>query len=549
MQALTYLLHLIEPLLATQTTSGEPNSATAANFLPGSLIRGALLNQRVPPGQNAETDAAAWRLFFGGALRFLNAYPAWFGPDNTFGRLFPVPRSFRALDGMVYDLAVDRPLDMPRVGRLDRHKKTSFVRLGGAAPEQVEADGPHWQLAVHNASDDRNRKQATLSQVFRYEALAEGEYFAGTILGAPEDLAELANALQPGAEWLLGGSRLAGYGLVRVEQVVQGESEEYTAGTHPGNGNVILTLLSDAIVLDGQGRFSGTLDPIVGAQAVQTFAEQKVVGGFNRHWGLPYPQAWAIAAGSVFVYPAERLSAAMLETLRTDGIGERRIDGLGRVAVNWHTRPTWHLALVSPAARAPQSDATASSLLTGETAALVQRTVERLLRSQLEAALAGAVAQITFSHPLPRPAQLSRVRLAARQALFTKSLDPLRVHLNGLFDTAGPPDAHQRGRAKVGARQLEDARLQLSSSVPPMSLLDWLDGLAGDSDAEVNVGLALGVDLAASIPWAGQEHSLPAERRRALKVEFAARLMDAVLKSVTQQAKRELEIVPGGHHA
>ena len=43
MKALTYRLRLHEPVLATQTASGESNSATASPYVPGSMMRGAML--------------------------------------------------------------------------------------------------------------------------------------------------------------------------------------------------------------------------------------------------------------------------------------------------------------------------------------------------------------------------------------------------------------------------------------------------------------------------------------------------------------------------
>src|SRR5690606_3579638 len=69
------------------------------------------------------------------------------------------------------------------------------------------------------------------------------------------------------------------------------------------------------------------------------FVKSTDVGGFNRKWKLPLPQMPALGMGSVFVYPANQLSPADLADLVEKRIGERRVDGFGRIAVNWHGNP------------------------------------------------------------------------------------------------------------------------------------------------------------------------------------------------------------------
>lgn len=44
MKALSYQVRLLEPLLATQLGAGEENSSQSSCFIPGSMLRGALVN-------------------------------------------------------------------------------------------------------------------------------------------------------------------------------------------------------------------------------------------------------------------------------------------------------------------------------------------------------------------------------------------------------------------------------------------------------------------------------------------------------------------------
>ncbi|MEG3070449.1 MAG: hypothetical protein RQM92_06065 [Candidatus Syntrophopropionicum ammoniitolerans] len=40
MTALSYQIHLLSPLLATQLSAGEENSSQSFSFIPGSMLRG-----------------------------------------------------------------------------------------------------------------------------------------------------------------------------------------------------------------------------------------------------------------------------------------------------------------------------------------------------------------------------------------------------------------------------------------------------------------------------------------------------------------------------
>ncbi len=76
MNALTFQIHLHEPVLVTQGGSGDPNSAVGFDFIPGSVIRGALIGKYIQ-GRNEDkvdaTDKDFRRLFFDGNVSFLNA--------------------------------------------------------------------------------------------------------------------------------------------------------------------------------------------------------------------------------------------------------------------------------------------------------------------------------------------------------------------------------------------------------------------------------------------------------------------------------------------
>ncbi len=509
MKALTFLLRLKSPLLAAQTQSGEPNSASTSLFIPGSMIRGAVIAQ-LPQSvkDNLAADTGLRRIYLEGGARFLNAYPAH---PTTGARLLPKPLSWRvpksegsSRTAQIHDFAV-KPV------QLDKPKSPGAGEFAWLEGGTATLYSPRLHITVHNASDDRNRKQADTSQVYRYEALADGEVFAGVVIGDDDALNQIEPLLT--GDVLLGGSRTGGYGLAEIVDVCWVDDwKEYPAPEAAPSDQIIVTLLSDVIVRGADGNFSPSLDAALGAASrPPSFTEMRVVGGFNRKWGLPLTQDWAVAAGSVFEYPASAIDPAKRAQALAEGIGERRAEGFGRLAFNWHTRETWTQADPGsrPATLTPEP-------LTVESRALAQRMAERQLRALLDerliAAVAGASKKITRA---ASPSQMSRVRLAARQALFKRDLQPVLDHLESLYD--------EKGKEKVGARQLRELR------VDNTPLLVWLREQAGKPDLRAEFGIE-----DADLP---QVAGYSAVIDKALQAEYMARLMDGVLKSAIKHVK------------
>ena len=78
MKILTCRLELLEPLLAT-SLAGDPNSETTCDYLPGSMLRGALIARyaahiNANPASINTTDPEFARLFLDGSTRYLNGY-------------------------------------------------------------------------------------------------------------------------------------------------------------------------------------------------------------------------------------------------------------------------------------------------------------------------------------------------------------------------------------------------------------------------------------------------------------------------------------------
>lgn len=446
MKALLFTLRLLEPALFTQVNLGDPNSASTHSYVPGSMLRGWLARRYLGGKTVDAADPDFRRLFLGGEVRYLNAYPC----TGTGGRSLPTPHSFlREKDTQepIWDLALRAAPPGIQIKGLD----APFVALGGqSSSPKVALITPKRQVAVHIARQE--------SAIFRYESLVAGSRFAGAILASQDsDLHTLCSLLR-GADLALGASLTAAYGRAVVEMCdVQEDWCESQPVGEPVPDKIIVTCLSDTLVRNPQtGAYASDLDATLGCQHDEAFAHIRIVGGFSVRWGLPLPQSGAIAAGSVFVYPHSAALETNLRSLEASGIGERLAEGYGRIAVNWHTsRETWTLRPQEPelrplAARLPSGS---------ESAILAERMAVRMWRTELDRLLAQAI----NATPIGRVdqiqnAQISRARLAVRNALSERQMGPLISLVENLKSAART----QFERSTVGSLSLREWLLDLA---------------------------------------------------------------------------------------
>lgn len=509
MKTITYRIRLLEPVLVTQVQSGEENSAIGLPFVPGSALRGAFVDRyrRLFSTADLAADPDARRLFFTGDVCYLHAYP-W----QEEMRLVPTPLSWLAekdeagtKSPQVFDWAVDDTAMLA----LPKPVKGLFCSLD----ENPLLYTPPVISTVHiglTKVDVRGKGNA----VYRYDALPAGEVLAGAVVVQNDaDVATLEKVITPG-EVRLGGSHLAGYGRAVIEDVqIKRRWPETEANKEPATDEVIVTLLSDTIVRGAGGQIDGDLTAALETALQAAFGSLKLnrsyqhlrpIGGYNRKWSLPLPQAWAIQAGSVFVYQAENLNLAKLNELAQCGIGERRAEGYGRFALNAQCAASFR-------GRAPVRVSPSAAELSDSSKALAQQMANRRLELLLERQLTALVNTIEFSS-IPSNAQLSRVRKAAQQAQYVKTLAPITRLLADL--------------KPAQLRDFEKARLRSHSN---MTLLQWMRERAQQGD--VDVQLIRGIPLPAV---AGERATLTEEQR----ISYTARLIDGVMKKATKENQR-----------
>ncbi|KKD34769.1 MAG: RAMP superfamily CRISPR-associated protein [Limnoraphis robusta] len=367
MQVIRFLLHTEQPILAT-SLQGDPNSDVSYPYIPGSMIRGMLIGRYCRQKKVQELDIldrTIRRLFFEDSTRYLNAY--LFDSEKQ-QRTLPTPLCLYKEKG---DETLQTVFDSSQTDIEDRPASPKRLEKPFCWIDAIDEDSnlslyetKRW-INIHNQRDrKKGRGTEAMGEVFRYEAIDSGQTFEAVIFCDSDEDAEIIKPLlKPEKEipnsknrdkinvWL-GGSQSAGYGhaTIPINEIKSTESWNEIGinwqDRSERQNNLTVTLLSDTIIRDECGQITTEPKEFVDLisrllktelKLIDTYASSTIVGGFNRKWGLPLPQFQAIAAGSVFVfeYPENSLEPQAVNNLETKGIGERRVDGFGRVVLNW----------------------------------------------------------------------------------------------------------------------------------------------------------------------------------------------------------------------
>lgn len=344
MKAVNFLLHTKQPILAT-SLQGDPNSDVSYPYIPGSMLRGALIGRylkQYPPTESDVLDNLdVIRLFFDGTTRYLNAY-LW---DQEQERCsLPIPNCLCKSKGEE---------DPDYISNIIYHHLDSPKQVHGFCvidENNIRLHKVNRRINIHNKRDRKRGSGIEGSgAVFRYDAIDSEQTFQAMVLCDHDEDGDIIKSLLQREDLWLGGSQSAGYGHVTVQLLEDDSWNEVGLDweERSSQSKLTVTLLSNVILRDDCGQ--PTTDPKVLTKVISeelginlsyldSYANVEVVGGFNRKWGLPLPQVPSITAGSVFVFekPEEILDESVHD-VESQGIGERKIDGFGRISINWIT--------------------------------------------------------------------------------------------------------------------------------------------------------------------------------------------------------------------
>jgi CRISPR-associated protein Csx10 len=541
MKVITYHIELDEPVLAT-ALAGDPNTGASFGYLPGSVLRGALIaaymrQKRVE--ELAASDKTAQRLFLNGQTQYLNGYLL----DREGQRALPRPLSWQQekeaqqretedTPASLFDFAYEEQEDDPdKQWKAPKSLFFSFTKKS----DKIRWLSPDRVLAVHTQRDPvKGRSTTEQGAVYQYEALAAGQIFAAMIVchnGADEPF--LSDLLE--GEHNIGGSRGAGYGRVRFKKVETKMERELLGELETEiNGRFLVACLSDLLLQNEEGQFQA--DPQLAKSALEkqlkckllwfggnqpnAFINGNHIGGFNRKWGLPLPQAKAISMGSVFVFePPQSATVEQLQALEARGLGLRRAEGFGRIAFNWQTEEKWE------AEEWVQSGRPSTITLAPETSEgqLAQTMVNRLFRLQLDAQL--AVKANNWATKLPvQNSQLSRLRQVVQDELYKRPSEEDKLAAKTMHNGRERLRNYAKKLKERAATRQQFDRAQINNK----PLLDWLENRLKD-DASIEAVLQV-----AATPAIGDTKG---QWTAVMRYEYNLRLIDLTLAHCLKKGK------------
>lgn len=485
MRAVVVDLRTVQPLLAT-SLQGDPNSSVSFSYIPGSLLRGALIGRylhgRPEESPDILDDAESRSLFFDGATRYLHAYPRYDGR-----RALPTPLSWFRDKGDVLD---GDGTPIPLRDQTWEPEQVENVTLAPLHEHYVDVTGTTATLigARRRVSMHTARELAMTGEgaVFRYDALDADQTFRAAVLcDRDDDAATIAALLQEGDFWM-GGSRSAGYGRVEIESIVftdgwdelgdlraASEWNDPLADGEADSGEMVLSLLSELIARDKRGQHVTALPvdeirDLLGLRALtprRAHAGVTLLGGFNQKWGLPLPQIQALAVGSVFVCEWQgRLDPERVRALVARGLGERRVEGFGRIAVGWPGQET-AITGVQPQPHRWGNARPNGGALDAGSMRLAGDMALRLLRRRMGEILRDQAGRLSLSPLRLSNSQFARLEIVARHALTADEGAPSERPVIELLDNL---PANARG-------QYERTFVQPGNHRLDRQIRDWLD--------------------------------------------------------------------------
>jgi len=307
------------------------NVVSGLPFIPGFYLLKAV-------ARAFDDKAAFWKAVAAGEIQVGPLYPEI---EGEAGR--PIPGCFERKKLKEEDPARNILLKEGDDKDASQYKPLRVGFVTGTKRELKHLKAPEMRVRTHNTVEDKKQRPTEdVGGVFSYETLAPGQTFHGHIRMKKDWQKKMG---QLPTEVRLGRAARMGYGRVRLKT---GAAAALNFPALSEDGAIWIWAISD-ILLPGDNLCGGThLDTLIDAvEAVLGVSVNRKkskaalltrrLESWQASWGLPRPSLVAIAAGSVarlVLADGQSVDAAELARLQAEGLGERRGEGFGRIAVN-----------------------------------------------------------------------------------------------------------------------------------------------------------------------------------------------------------------------
>ena len=314
MKKLHYTITTLEPLIITQH-SDDPNMYETLQYIRGTVVQGVFAQNYL---KSKIADSEFTRLIVSGDCIFSNAFPSENEKTYTPAPLALVREKYN--QGLAHNLLV------PETNKDIQTKGISSLIC--VESNQISPLTIRKEIRLHNQIDD-NKRTTESGKLFNYQSLPIGMVFKGAITIKNEiDKVKIQSLIGNGDNIRIGRSATSEYGKVCFEWIESTEEEEL-----PDSGQVIMTLLSDAIIYNENG-FSSLVPEDINQYLAKAKIEKSIsrkarIEGFLNVWKLRKPSENVFAAGSSFLL--NQLPTNSMELVNL-GLGERTHEGYGQVS-------------------------------------------------------------------------------------------------------------------------------------------------------------------------------------------------------------------------
>lgn len=335
----------IEEPIKISHVLGTSDSSQALNYIPGSVLRGALIHRYLQDNGLSEEEIDTSEIFNHEFVQFWNGYlmvqekrglpfvQHLFEPKANSKTEMKRRKLYNSLNEQINKIRNASPVKVSRhVMILDDEEKvlkTRNVRLNSSL---------HMSVNGNRANDDN------VTQLYRYEAIAPNQTFQSVVMAKGES--DFVKWLQNQTEltlWL-GGARNSGYGRVKIViNRTNAHPEQPKEISIDKAKELYIIATSDWLLQNRRGQWVSAIDhkwleEQLGAKLslMNQVVNVRQSGGYISKWQAYQPMINGVQAGSIFRYEIKEnrnLNEETIAKLVEKGVGARRNEGYGRLIV------------------------------------------------------------------------------------------------------------------------------------------------------------------------------------------------------------------------
>jgi len=378
-------IKLLGPLSVTSRTVG--NILETLDHIPGTYLLPHVTRHLARLGKAAESLVRS-----GIRSGRIIALPGTLEVDNSRG--IPVPLCFSAPKGEGFgsksleNLLPEKEVDLTKPLVQLKQIRSGYIGLVEKSEFRPAIGHPEFLITTHNSIHDEKQRPTSSAGggVYSVEAInhfsKDGPVYFRSELRVPEQVDSKLKALAGTNHWWqildgparLGRSKKDEYGAVELR--FESPVSEISVQIKPADsGYISVCLLSDTLIRDKWLRPSTLVADLLeelnarlgvpGALVtkangeVRAFARSRRLETWHTGWNLPRPSLISIQGGSCFLFKAARwneVTQAARERVLAEGIGDRRAEGYGQIAINpdWLDNIANHKSAPRPTPNYPQ---------------------------------------------------------------------------------------------------------------------------------------------------------------------------------------------------